>query len=151
MKLLLVTSVLLRLLPSHFSHVQLCATPWTAAYQAPPSMGFFRQQYWSGVPLPSPNFSVRMFYFNIVGHFNTCLASKCDYVAWCVFFILNHILFFCCFFLSFRYTAKWFSYICIHFQVLFLFGLLQNIEQSSLCYTVGPLVICFKYGSVYLF
>ena len=30
------------------------ATPWTAAYQAPPSMGFSGQQYWSGVPLPSP-------------------------------------------------------------------------------------------------
>ena len=28
------------------------ATPWTAAYQAPPSMGFSRQKYWSGVPLP---------------------------------------------------------------------------------------------------
>ena len=36
------------------SRVQLVATPWTAAYQAPPSMGFSRQQYWSGVPLPSP-------------------------------------------------------------------------------------------------
>ena len=37
---------------------QLClifATPWTAAYQAPPSMGFSRQEYWSGVPLPSPS------------------------------------------------------------------------------------------------
>ena len=34
------------------------ATPWTAAYQAPPSMGFSRQQYWSGVPLPSPNHSL---------------------------------------------------------------------------------------------
>ena len=36
---------------------QLCptlATPWTAAYQAPPSVGFSRQKYWSGVPLPSP-------------------------------------------------------------------------------------------------
>ena len=32
----------------------LLATPWTAAYQAPPSMGFSRQEYWSGVPLPSP-------------------------------------------------------------------------------------------------
>ena len=30
------------------------ATPWTAAHQAPPSMGFSRQEYWSGVPLPSP-------------------------------------------------------------------------------------------------
>ena len=36
------------------SHVWLLATPWTAAHQAPPSMGFSRQAYWSGVPLPSP-------------------------------------------------------------------------------------------------
>jgi len=35
------------------SHVQLLATPWTAAHQAPPPMGFSRQEYWSGVPLPS--------------------------------------------------------------------------------------------------
>ena len=35
--------------------VWLLATPWTAAYQAPPSMGFSRQKYWSGVPLPSPD------------------------------------------------------------------------------------------------
>ena len=35
------------------SHVQLLATPLTAAYQAPPSMGFSRQENWSGVPLPS--------------------------------------------------------------------------------------------------
>ena len=37
-----------------FIHVQLLETPWTAAHQAPPSMGFSRQEYWSGVPLPSP-------------------------------------------------------------------------------------------------
>ena len=36
------------------SRVRLVATPWTAAYQAPPSMGFSRQEYWSGVPSPSP-------------------------------------------------------------------------------------------------
>ena len=36
------------------SCVWLVATPWTAAYQAPPSMGFSKQEYWSGVPLPSP-------------------------------------------------------------------------------------------------
>ena len=36
------------------SCVQLLVTPWTAAYQAPPPMGFTRQEYWSGVPLPSP-------------------------------------------------------------------------------------------------
>ena len=36
------------------SRVRLLVTPWTAAYQAPPSMGFSRQEYWSGSPLPSP-------------------------------------------------------------------------------------------------
>ena len=36
--------------------VRLLATPWTAAYQVPPSMGFSRQEYWSGVPLPSPSY-----------------------------------------------------------------------------------------------
>ena len=36
------------------SRVRLFATPWTTAYQAPPSMGFSRQEYWSGVPVPSP-------------------------------------------------------------------------------------------------
>ena len=36
------------------SCVQLLVTPWTAAYQAPLSMGFSRQEYWSGLPLPSP-------------------------------------------------------------------------------------------------
>ena len=42
--------------PIHASEsevAQLLATPWTAAYQAPPAMGFSRQEYWSGVPLPS--------------------------------------------------------------------------------------------------
>ena len=35
-------------------HVRLFATPWTVAYQAPPSMGFSRQEYWGGLPFPSP-------------------------------------------------------------------------------------------------
>ena len=42
------------LLLSRFSRVRLCATPWTAAYQVPPSLGFSKQEYWSGLPLPSP-------------------------------------------------------------------------------------------------
>ena len=37
-----------------FSHVRLFETPWSRAYHAPPSMGFSRQEYWSGVPFPSP-------------------------------------------------------------------------------------------------
>ena len=42
------------------SCVRLFATPWTAANQGPPSMGFSRQEYWSGVPLPSPKLSLKM-------------------------------------------------------------------------------------------
>ena len=38
------------------SHIQLFATPWTVAYQASPSMGFSRQEYWSGLPFSSPGY-----------------------------------------------------------------------------------------------
>ena len=44
----------LLLLLSHFSRVRLCATPQTAAHQAPPSLGFSRQEHWSGLPFLSP-------------------------------------------------------------------------------------------------
>ena len=44
----------LLLLLSRFSHVQLCATPEMEAHQAPPSLGFSRQEHWSGLPFPSP-------------------------------------------------------------------------------------------------
>ena len=39
---------------SRFSRVRLCVTPWMAAHQAPPSLGFSRQEHWSGLPFPSP-------------------------------------------------------------------------------------------------
>ena len=45
---------MLLLLLSCFSRVRLCATPETAAHQAPPSLGFSRQEHWSGLPFPSP-------------------------------------------------------------------------------------------------
>ena len=44
-----------------FSCVWLLVTPWTAAYQAPPSMGFSRQEYWSGLPLPSLEIPAELF------------------------------------------------------------------------------------------
>ena len=43
------------------SRVRLLATPWTEAHQAPPSMGFSRQECWSGVPLPSPAIALAVF------------------------------------------------------------------------------------------
>ena len=49
------------------SHVRLLVTPWTAAYQAPPPMGFSRQEYWSGLPLPSPTYAICIYiiYMNV--------------------------------------------------------------------------------------
>ena len=47
-------NVIVSLKVKSLSRVRLFATPWTVAYQAPPSMGFSRQEYWSGVPFPSP-------------------------------------------------------------------------------------------------
>ena len=47
------------------SHVWLLATPWTAAYQAPSSMGFSRQECWSGVPLPSPQMRKLMLGYSV--------------------------------------------------------------------------------------
>ena len=62
------------------SRVRPSATPWTAAHQAPLSMGFSRQEYWSGVPLPSPSiyhsYSVKpfkaSFRFRMKQSVNTC-------------------------------------------------------------------------------
>ena len=54
------------------SHVPLLEIPWTAAYQAPPSMGFSRQEYWDGVPLPSPQRKL------LVSKSNICCKVKLD-------------------------------------------------------------------------
>ena len=56
------------------SRVWLLATSWTAAYQAPPSMGFSRQEYWSGVPLPSPT--------NNSKHLQKFFIDKVSIVCW---------------------------------------------------------------------
>ena len=48
------TNLLLPLPLSCFSHVRLCVTPEMAAHQVPPSLGFSRQEHWSGLPFPSP-------------------------------------------------------------------------------------------------
>ena len=59
------------------SHVWLLATPWTAAYQAPPSMGFSRPEYWSGLPLLSPS----------TYHQSTSFCSS-DWVSFYVFKVI---------------------------------------------------------------
>ena len=60
------------------SCVRPSATPWAAAYQAPPSMGFSMQEYWSGVPLPSPLQMVSMLY--IMNSNKVCMGFPCGSV-----------------------------------------------------------------------
>ena len=66
------------------SRVRLLATPWTAAYQAPPSMGFSRQEYWSGVPLPS-----------LAGMHATCQIANDNLILKCYHCIGNHLYLSC--------------------------------------------------------
>ena len=65
------------------SRVRLFATPWTAAYQAPPSMGFSRQEYWSGVPLPSLCITAG------VPNFGDIMLDDLRW-SWCCLFLCNH-------------------------------------------------------------
>ena len=73
------------------SRVRLLVTPWTAAFQAPPSMGFARQEYWSGVPLPSlicmsrgKNYSALVtFTYNLQSCKITPIESALDYPESC--------------------------------------------------------------------
>ena len=59
------------------SHVQLLETPWTTGYLVPPSMGFSRQKYWSGLPLPSPNQWIGLFnnIWKKILYLSKCLLS----------------------------------------------------------------------------
>ena len=73
------------------SRVQLLETSWTAAYQAPPSMGFSRQKYWSGLPLPSPmvtltsaNFLYSLFLFHTHTYIHTCMRTYIHISALCL-------------------------------------------------------------------
>ena len=77
------------------SSVQLFETPWTAAYQAPPSMGFSRQEYWSGVPLPSPWIILSLINWKDV-----------KYNAWCLTVEFNKLLLVTNF-LCARLQTKW--------------------------------------------
>ena len=68
----------LLLLLSRFSRVWLYATPWTAAHQAPPSLGFSRQEHWSGLPFPSPTIWQQAQVKDIIKRKLKCLPRFCN-------------------------------------------------------------------------
>ena len=73
--------LLLLLLLSRFSCVRLCATPKTAAHQAPPSLVFSRQEHWSGLPLPSPSVRLGVVLFDSRAKGITALRSKFPFLV----------------------------------------------------------------------
>ena len=62
-------------MPSHFSHVQLFVTPWAIAHQAPLSMEFSKQEYWSGLPYP-PQVDLSDPGIKLVSSAGSCIAGK---------------------------------------------------------------------------
>ena len=64
------------------NRVGLPATPWTTAHQAPPSMGFSRQEYWSGVPLPSP-LSMQRLYTTLINKLRRKLLYRGVFLKYC--------------------------------------------------------------------
>ena len=99
------------------SHVLLLVTPWTAAYQAPPSMGFSRQECWSGVPLPSPLFSsLHPSYLKMLLH---CLA-----------YIVSHEKYADSAFCSFVYNMPVFSLATFFFRPLSMQDLSSQIRDG---------------------
>ena len=75
------------------SRVWLFATPWTAAYQAPPPMGFSRQEYWSGVPLPSPWHCIsptKLLNFLTLSFFISDINIRMPTSQWDLFWRLNY-------------------------------------------------------------
>ena len=99
------------------SCVQLFAVPWVVAHQIPPSMGFSRQEYWSGLPFPSPGD------LPDAGIEPRSPALQADALPSEP---------------PGKLSLSIYMYIHIHFQILFHYGLSQDIEYSSLWYTVGP-------------
>ena len=83
--------LLLLLLLSRFSRVWLCATPWTAAHQAPLSTGFSRQESWSGLPFPSLSYLCRWSQIQMGTHMPTAGTL---FLNWFILFLSLHYWFY---------------------------------------------------------
>ena len=87
------------------SRVRLFATPWTAAHQAPPSMGLSRQKYWGGLPFPSPGGCSRPRDRTRVSHIVGRYISIHTHIYVCVYIMCVYI---------YVYTHSVYMYICVH-------------------------------------
>ena len=87
-----------------YLHVRLLATPWTVPHQAPPSMGFSRQEYWSGVPLPSPinnaSETATAVSRDILKHFYYIFTRQGKHFPLFIYFIISFIFYLSVYFYS---------------------------------------------------
>ena len=113
------------------SRVQLC-DPWTVAYQAPPSMGFSRQEYWSGLPLPSPSSLLDI--LNFPHHTNMFSAHKYVLVMTVTFFFLTQLLS-----LSLLKVHSWYFQILTSLHSFFFFFFLHSLKDSLVAQMVKRL------------
>ena len=72
------------------SRVRLLATPWTVAHQAPPSMGFSMQEYWSGVPLPSLNMDIKCYKYLRTQLVKNLRKKACIYTDYLLVYVCVH-------------------------------------------------------------
>ena len=131
---------------SHFSHVRLFVTPWTVAHQAPLSMGFFRQEYWSRLQCPppgdlpnqesnlhlltSPALAGRFFTINTIWEAPLLDLRLTDLKSKIGFLVYTSVVFSLCFYLSFALVSDQFSCFSKMFdQVL---GKIKNFNYTAL-------------------
>ena len=114
------------------SCVQLLATPWTAAHQAPPSLAFSRQEYWSGVPLPSPQTCMVTLILNSVQHSGIKVQEK--HLCNSLNFMWNEIWPISDLFQSFLDFSELRLVHCIFFPMLFYEKFHTYTEVERLCY-----------------
>ena len=114
------------------SRVRLLATPWTAAYEAPPSMGFSRQEYWSGLPLPAPFWVLRVLYILWL----LILYQICDFQTFSPILWFAFLLCWWCLLIYRIWQFSW-SPVCLLFLLLLvpLLSYPRNHCQTYCCAT----------------
>ena len=131
------------------NHVQLLATPCTAAYQAPSSMGFSRQEYWSGLTLPSPEeiSSPSLLLFSSISLcWSRRKALSLLAILWNSAFKWKYLSFSPLLFASLHFTAVCNAYSDNHFAILHFFSM--GMVLIPLSCTMPPIYIHSSSGSV---
>ena len=128
------------------SCVRLPATPWTVAYQAPPSLGFSRQEYWSGLPFPSPVIHIRHthFPFDVLALIDICNTdiSKAAFFSLVVSWYIIVLIF------MFTFSAS-FPFIVSVIHTIKLVEVVLPIWEEFNTFTITAItgIFCYTFAS----